>query len=285
MLSSLLLTPFLGVLAILILAGIIYTIYIDNRFILYVIYWAFVRISTIKWTLFIYVIALYHIKQPFYCFIAYFGFNGIINSILFLTVGWIISYLFKKYIWDRYFITSSIHSLLDRFVLEDLFSLSLIFIPSFAIAYLIPDFGAALVLMYTHTHSTMPELSFQMERKVKSEIYKCIRSSPNNVPFFDNWKKLEIASNALGELKNPSSEQIQLFDVFSERLGPILIAKRKFTEVTDLAKLVGNRAVRDNRIDGLGNMWDGVDYGDYTNATNTFRANGIYNYVTEFSNA
>jgi hypothetical protein len=129
--------------------------------------------------------------------------------------------------------------------------LSFVFIPSFAVSYLAPELGTAFVFMYEHTHSTMPRLSPGMRSRVIVEMRNYMATSPRNVPFFSNWDKLEVLSNALGELDNPSSNQIALRDVFSERLGPILTAKKRFEVITDYARVVSDRGSPTVRRGGM----------------------------------
>jgi hypothetical protein len=134
--------------------------------------------------------------------------------------------------------------------------------------------------MYAHTNSSMPELSFDMKNRMLAEVRYYMATSPRNVLFFSNWEKLEILSNALGELDNPSSNKIALRDVFSERLSPILAARKRFEVITDYARVVSDT---ENTRLRIGGMWEGVD----GQTSGIFRANmimnGLYNYLTEFN--
>ena len=73
-----------------------------------------------KWNGLAYIVVLRIIKSPISYYIRSIVPNLMAQLFIIIVVGLVISYLWKKFIWDKYFIDSPIFNLLDRPIIDDI---------------------------------------------------------------------------------------------------------------------------------------------------------------------
>jgi hypothetical protein len=119
---------------------------------------------------------------------------------------------------------------------------------------------------------------------LQTGLYNKINGLPRNVPFFNNWQKLEVLSNILSNDKNPSSAKTGLNDVITERLSPILSARKQFQEVTEFGRFLSVR--NPNYVPAntptMG-VWEGVDSYRKQSLVSYMQTAGLTEYISKFN--
>ena len=94
-----------------------------------------------KWNGLAYIVVLRIIKSRIYYYIRSIVHNSIAQLFIIIVVGLVISYLWRKFIWDKYFIDSPpIFNLLDRPIIDDIAKITFFFFPSINVT---PEFPGA----------------------------------------------------------------------------------------------------------------------------------------------
>jgi len=168
-----------------------------------------ISLLKVKWNFLLFCVVLRLIKSPFYSVIELFIANIIFKYFLFLFVGYLITYLLSKYVWDKYFKNSYLFNLLDRSIAYDLVTIVLLIVLPLVVISSPSWSGYVFVISTTlrEQYATMPNVSYEMfTTKFQEAHRRAYHKFPAHWTPLAEKKKLEVVANALSR-EGPENEK------------------------------------------------------------------------------
>ena len=139
-------------------------------------------------------------------------------------MGYLITYFFTKYIWDKYFTNSYIFKLLNRSIVYDLLTMVIyLVLPVIVISSpLLAGFVFVATTTLTSEYATMPKLSDSLlySGEYSDLITRMTKHFPHEYTPYNSLvgkRKLEIVANALS--REGDSKKTALAQVFDEHIA------------------------------------------------------------------